>query len=259
MSELSILVADDEPLAIRRLRFLIERYEGVRLITTARDGDEALVAIRAQRPDVVLLDVEMPGLGGFEVVERLESDEQPIIIFVTAFDHYAGRAFDARAVDYLVKPVEASRLYTALDRAREHRDRAEAATRLEEMREIIANLRRNAAPVPQPRYEREIWVRSTTETVRVPLDAVDLIEAERDYVRLRIGTRTVLYREPLSSLEKRLDPEVFIRVHRSVIVRRDCVVAISRSASRAPVLRLRAGDRISVGRSYAARIAALRT
>jgi two-component system response regulator AlgR len=258
MTDLTILIADDEPLASRRLRILIERHDGVRLIGVARDGEEALEAIRAHRPDVVLLDVEMPGLGGFELVERLGRDEQPIIIFATAFDHYAARAFEARAIDYLVKPVEAQRLYAALDRAREQRDRAEAAARLDEMREIIANLRRNAAPAPARRYERELWVKSLGETVRVPLDAVELIEAERDYVRLRMGGRSFLHREPLSALEERLDPDEFIRVHRSVIVRRDCVAAIGRSPSRTPVLRLRSGEQVSVGRRYAAQLAALR-
>lgn len=258
MTDLSILVADDEPLASRRLRILIERHEGVRLTGIARDGEEALDAIRACRPDVVLLDVEMPGLGGFEIVDRLGSDELPIVIFVTAFDHYATRAFDARAIDYLVKPVEAQRLYAALDRAREQRDRADAAARLDEMREIIANLRRNAAPAPAKRYEQELWVKNRGETIRVPLDAVDLIKAERDYVRLRMGERSVLHREPLGALEERLDPEMFIRVHRSVIVRRDCVAAIGRSLSRAPILRLRSGEQIPVGRSYAAQLAALR-
>ena len=258
MTDLAILVADDEPLASRRLRILIERHPGVRLVGVARDGEEALDAIRAHRPDVVLLDVEMPGLGGFEVVDQLAREELPIVIFVTAFDHYAARAFEAQAVDYLVKPVEAQRLYAALDRAREQRDRADAAARLDEMREIIANLRRNAAPAPAQRYERELWVRSLGETVRVPLEAVDLIEAERDYVRLRMGERSLLHREPLSALEVRLDPDMFIRVHRSVIVRRDCVAAIGRSPSRAPVLRLRTGEQIRVGRSYAAQLAALR-
>jgi len=258
MTDLSILVADDEPLASRRLRILIERHPGVRLVGVARDGEEALDAIRSHRPDVVLLDVEMPGLGGFEVVDRLAREELPIVIFVTAFDHYAARAFDAQAVDYLVKPVEAQRLYAALERAREQRDRADAAARLDEMREIIANLRRNAAPAPAKRYERELWVKSLGETVRVSLDAVDLIEAERDYVRLRMGERSVLHREPLSALEERLDPDMFVRVHRSVIVRRDCVAAIGRSPSRAPVLRLRSGEQIRVGRSYAAQLAALR-
>lgn len=258
MTELTILIADDEPLATRRLRILVERHENVRLVGVARDGAEAVEMIRAIRPDVVLLDVEMPGLGGFEVVEQLAAGEAPIIIFVTAFDHYAARAFEARAVDYLVKPVEAGRLYAALDRARVLRDRAEAAAQLDEMREIIANLRRNAAPAARKLYEREFWVKSLGETVRVPVDKLERIEAERDYVRLHTAERSFLHREPLSAIEGRLDPAEFLRVHRSVIVRRDRVAAIGRSPSRTPVLRLVSGEQVPVGRSYANQLAGLR-
>ncbi|MBN8829606.1 MAG: response regulator transcription factor [Sphingomonadales bacterium] len=259
MSELTILIADDEPLAARRLRVLIERRPDLRLVGTARDGEEAIEAIRALRPDVLLLDVQMPGLDGFEVVERLAGTFPPAVIFVTAFDHHAPRAFEARALDYLVKPVEAQRLYDALDHARERRDQMEARSQIEELREIIANLRRGGAPAaPAPRFESEFWVKSLGETVRVPVEEIERIEAERDYVRLHTAGRSFLHREPLGDIEKRLDPQAFLRVHRSTIVRRDCVAAIGKSASRTPVLRLASGEQVSVGRSYADRLQKLR-
>lgn len=260
MSELKILIVDDEPLAARRLRILIERRPDLRLVGTAKDGDEAVEAIRTLEPDVVLLDVQMPGLDGFEVVERLAGGLPPVVIFVTAFDHHASRAFEARALDYLVKPVDAQRLYDALDHARIRRDQIEASSQVEELREIIANLRRGgASATPAQRFEREFWVRSLGETLRVPVDEIERIEAERDYVRLHTSERSFLHREPISDIEKRLDPEAFLRVHRSTIVRRDRVTAIGKSASRTPILRLASGEQVSVGRSYADRIDKLRS
>jgi two-component system LytT family response regulator len=254
MTDLTIIIADDEPLATRRLRILIERQAGLRLIGVARDGLDAVQSIRSLMPDVALIDIEMPGLNGFEILEQLGDREAPIVIFVTAFDHYAARAFEARAVDYLVKPVAAERLYTALDRAREQRDRAEAATQLAEMREIIANLRRGAAAPVARRYEQDFWVRTLRETIRVPAKEVEYIEAERDYVRLHTKGRSFLYRASLNSVEARLDPAEFVRTHRSFIVRRNCVTAIGRSQSRAPVLRLVSGEQVPVGRNYAAQL-----
>jgi len=259
MSELTILIADDEPLATRRLKVLIERGQDLRLVGVAVDGEDAIEAIATLEPDVVLLDVQMPGLDGFEVVGRLAAMPSPAIIFVTAFDHYASRAFEAQAVDYLLKPVEATRLYATLDRARERVDQVDAARQVAELLEIIANLRGGGVPTPAKRFEKEFWVKSLGETVRVPVDIIERIESERDYVRLHTRERSFLHREPLGNIEKRLDPEEFLRVHRSTIVRRSCVEAIGKSVSRTPVLRLFSGEKIPVGRSYAAQIEKLRT
>lgn len=259
MSELTILIVDDEPLATRRLKVLIERGQGLRLVGVAVDGEDAIEAIATLKPDVVLLDVQMPGLDGFEVVDRLAAMPSPAIIFVTAFDQHASRAFGAQAVDYLLKPVEAARLYAALDRARDRVDQIDAARQVAELLEIIANLRRVSAASPAKRFESEFWVKSLGEIVRVPVDTIERIESERDYVRLHTRERSFLHREPLGDIEKRLDPDAFLRVHRSTIVRRSCVEAIGKSLSRTPVLRLFSGETVPVGRSYSAQIEKLRS
>ncbi|WP_333573970.1 LytR/AlgR family response regulator transcription factor [Sphingomonas sp.] len=251
MNKLSILIVDDEPLARQRLKILVERHQEARIAGVARDGEEALEVLHTLRPDVVLLDVEMPGLNGFDVVERIALDTPPSIIFVTAFDHYAARAFEARAIDYLMKPVQPQRLHSALERARQQRDRLDAEARLAEMMEVIANLRRGATVNPGSRYEQHLWVKARGESVRITLAEVYLIESERDYVRIWVDGRSFLHREPLSSLEAKLDPEMFVRVHRSSIVRRDCIAAIGRSSARTPLLRLRSGEQVRVGRNYA--------
>lgn len=259
MTELTILIADDEPLATRRLQTLIQRRSELRLVGIASDGEEAIEAVQNLRPDVLLLDVQMPGLDGFQVVERLANILPPVVIFITAFDHHAPRAFEARAVDYLVKPVEAQRLYDALDHARARCDQIAATGEVEELREIVANLRRGlAVERSASRFDHEFWIKSLGETIRVPVDTIERIEAERDYVRLHAGERSFLHREPLSEIGKRLDPDIFIRVHRSTIVRRDCVVAIGKSNSRTPVLRLNSGMKVPVGRSYADQLDKLR-
>ena len=261
VTRLRTLIVDDEPLAARRLAIILGARDDVELIGTARDGEEALIAIAEKRPDLVLLDVEMPGIDGFEVVERLDSEVSPIVVFVTAFDHYAAKAFEARALDYLVKPVEAERLEGAIAHARDHHERREAESQLAELREIVANLRRAAArglPASAPRYLREFWVRSLGQTHRVPVNAVHWIQAERDYVRLHTADRSYLAREPISGLETRLDPDHFVRIHRSAIVRRDAIAALCHAEGRRPRIRLASGDLLSVGRSYVAALSALK-
>jgi DNA-binding LytR/AlgR family response regulator len=214
---LRIVLADDEPLALRRLRLALAAIPDVQVVGEAGDGEKAIALMRTARPDVVLLDVKMPLADGFEVADAAGA-EAPCIIFVSAFDSFAVKAFETSAIDYLLKPVEFDRLAAALTRAQARREAMDAGRRVEELAAILEALRKEARQRDDPRYDRELWVRDRGRFLRVPVCDVDRIEAERDYVRLYWEGRTLLFRETMSNLEDRLDPDAMLRVHRSTFV-----------------------------------------
>ena len=188
--------------------------------------------IRTLAPDVVLLDVEMPELSGFELIDALGDGPLPEIVFVTAFDHFAVKAFAVSVVDYLLKPVERSRLLESLERARVRRELRDAQARVQELREIIESLRADRrGGGAQKKYETELWIREGDARVRVPVEMIERLEADGDYVRLHVGQRVRLMRARLGDLADRLDPAQFVRMHRSEIVRHDLIAAIRRHDS----------------------------
>lgn len=245
MKRLRVLAVDDEPLALTRLAHCLAACEGAELVGAAQTAEAALAAVRAAAPDVVLLDIEMPKGDGFEIAAALIGG--PHIIFVSAFDHFAVRAFEVNAVDYLLKPVDRDRLADALARVRDRLELREAKDRSEELAAIVAQLRGSRRS--ESAYETEIWVRERDGRVRIPLAAIERIVAERDYIRLIHPKGSHLHRMKLTDLAGRLDPSRFLRVHRSVIVRRDLVEAIKRSGAR-PYLVLRTGIEVPIGRKY---------
>jgi two-component system LytT family response regulator len=229
---LRVIVVDDEPLARARLRRLLADAPEVEVVAECSDGEAARRAIADQPADLVLLDIEMPGSGGFGLLDAVGA-AMPAVVFVTAHAEHAVRAFDVRAVDYLLKPVRAERLAEALARVRS---------------------RRTAAP---PALTERLAIRDGGRVSFVALDDVELVCAAGNYVELRAGNRTFLMRETLSGLEQRLDPERFLRIHRRTIVRLDRVVAIEPAgASGEYVLSLRSGARVSSGRSHRGRLLA---
>lgn len=259
MTPLRVIAVDDEPLAVRRLEWCLRQAPNVELIRTATHPRVGLELIRELAPDVVLLDVEMPELDGFDLIEALGA-HAPEIIFVTAFDHFAVKAFAASAVDYLLKPVEQERLLEALERARRRRESRDAQTRIEELREIVDNLRAGRRTVQEPRYETELWIREGDARVRVPVRMIDRLQADGDYVRLHVGNKVRLLRARFGDLAERLDPERFVRVHRSEIVRKDLIAAIRRRATGRSVAVLASGAEAPISKRYVSRIAeALRT
>ena len=247
----TVLIVDDEPLARRRLARMIAAMPGVTLAGVAEDAEDAEAQVRALRPDILLLDIQMPGASGFDLVERL-GPAAPVVIFVTAFDHHALRAFDARAADYVTKPVEAGRLAAAIGRALLLARAGHDEERLAELGETVTALR--AALREHERATSDFWVKTRGGHVRVPAAQVLSIEAERDYVRLHTGQESYLLHESMASLERRLDPDDFLRVHRSAIVRRDQIVAIRHAPFAALIAVLEGGREIRVGRTYAARV-----
>jgi len=253
---LRLLLADDEPLALRRIRLALQDIPNVEIVGAASDGEQAITAMRSLRPDVVLLDIKMPLADGFEVANAVEDSGGPEVIFVSAFDSYAVRAFETSAVDYLVKPVEFERLASALDRARERRAAKDAGRRAEELASVLEALKREADEREGPRYDREFWIRDRGRFLRVPVGDVERIEAERDYVRLYWEGRTLLHRETMSHLEKKLDPNVMLRVHRSAFVNWKRLKAVRRDANGRLMAVLQSGEEVPVSRAYAQRVTA---
>jgi two-component system, LytTR family, response regulator len=257
MTALRVIAIDDEPLALRRLEWCLQDLPGIALVGKTGDPQQGLEMIRTLAPDVVLLDVEMPELSGFELIESLGNfgdTALPEIVFVTAFDHFAVKAFGISAVDYLLKPVERSRLLEALERARVRRELRGAQARVQELREIIDSLRADRRSGSQKKYETELWIREGDARVRVPVEMIERLEADGDYVRLHVGQRVRLMRARLGDLAERLDPAQFVRIHRSEIVRHDLIAAVRRHDSGRTFAVLAGGREVPVSRRYVARI-----
>ncbi|HPT48634.1 MAG TPA: LytTR family DNA-binding domain-containing protein [Accumulibacter sp.] len=251
MTGLTVLVVDDEPLARRRLTRLLGRLNWVERIEQATDVLDACRKTVEIQPDIMLLDIQMPGGSGFDVLERLES-EPPVVVFVTAFDHHALRAFEANAVDYLTKPIEPGRFDQAMARAQSIVGARLQTDRIAELQETIASLKR--ALREQPRQTGEFWVKIRGEHLRVGLEKIIRFQAERDYVRIHVAGADYLYQETLGSLEQRLDSSEFIRVHRGAIVRIDTIVGIRPAPFAAMIAVLKDGSEIRIGRTYASSV-----
>lgn len=227
------------------------------LVGTARDVAEALELLPAARPDVLLLDVKLAGETGFDLLDQLPQGLAPLIVFATAFDHFAAQAFEVSAVDYVVKPIEFDRLRVAIEKARRALLAADAESRLAEMKSVVAALRDQSRPESERRYEREIWAERLQEFHPIKVQDIAWIEAERDYVRLHAGAISYLLRETITNMEERLDPEQFIRVRRSALVRREAVKAIRPAGYGDFRVQLANGHEVRVGRTYLKSVRAL--
>ena len=234
---LDTLIVDDEPLAVERLQVICGRLPGVKVIGTAGDGVTALARIEALSPDLVLLDLTMPELDGIAVARKLKDRTRPpALIFVTAHDHFAVEAFDLDAVDYVLKPVTPERLGRAIERA-------------------LA--RRRDTQQEDGQWLRELWVPHRSELVRLEVDLVSRIDAERDYVRLHVDDRTYLLLQTIAGLEERLDPARFIRIHRSTIMRRDAIRGLRHDGLGVWSVETDSGDALRIGRTYLPRVKAM--
>lgn len=251
MPNLRVIVADDEPLAIERLLRFLARCRDVEVVATAGNGEQALSLIRQHQPDAVLLDIKMPLLDGFDVIEQQLGARTPVIIFVTAFHRFAIQAFEVAAADYLLKPVRLARLEAALDRARaaiSARTNADTAT----LRGIAGTLRQSVQEAEESQEDDDIWVPRQGGFHRVQLASIDWVKAEGVYVRLQVGDQSYLYRELIGHLAERLPTRRFLRIHRSVIVRRDFISALRRTRYGSLLVRLSDGIELPVGRKYVA-------
>ena len=228
-ARLRAVVVDDEPLARARLRRLLAQHPEVEVLADCGSGEESIATLQELRPDVAFLDIRMPDMDGFDVLDALGPQRPRQVVFVTAYSEHAVRAFEARALDYLLKPVSAERLRQALERLQP------AGTPTEAFPERI--------PVP---VGGRIHLVETAQ--------IDHVDAHANYVELHLGQRSLVLRETMTRLESRLDPKRFLRVHRSRLVRLDGIVEAQAHASGRFLLRLKCGARIVTGRSYAARV-----
>ena len=247
------LVVDDEPVALEALLIRLEQEMTVEVCGTAADGASAVEAIRQQQPDLVLLDVQMPGLNGFEVLARVAEEHLPLVIFTTAFDAYALKAFEIHAIDYLLKPFDQARLHSALQKALVAHSRSARAER-HRLAALVEAYLQEAGVEPAGGYVRRFSVRRKSRFVLLPADRVDWIEAVANYVRLHAGEETFLLRTTLSELASRLDPAEFARVHRSAIVNLNAVTELIQDSHGDGELRLRTGAKVRMSRSYKASI-----
>lgn len=265
-----VLIVDDEALARQRVRRLLQNEADVEVVGEAETGRDAVQMIRDLKPDLVCLDVQMPELDGFGVLEELDGEQVPMVLFITAYDEHAQRAFDVHAVDYVLKPVDADRFRAAFERARTQRAHAVAAERLGE---LLATVRRLAdgsgasesrgdtaaggqanGGAANGRYASRILVKQDGRMFFVKTTEIDWIEADRNYVRLHVGKVSHTIRERISHLEETLDPRLFARIHRSTIVNLNRVREMQQWFSGDYVVILEDGTRLRLSRHYRDRV-----
>jgi two-component system LytT family response regulator len=242
MKKVKTLIVDDEPLARERLASLLAAEQDIEIVGQSRDGEEAVTAIHDHSPDLVFLDVQMPHMNGFEVIEAVGVERMPLVIFVTAYDQHALRAFQVKALDYLLKPFDRERLTDALQRARKQIEREETGDLGRRLMALVKDLRKD-----QPRSDRLV-VKSGGRLFFLRADEIDWIEAAGNYVRLHVGTTSHLLRETMNAIESRLDPEKFFRIHRCRIVNMERIQELQPWLNGEYAVLLRTGTRLTLSR-----------
>lgn len=260
------IIVDDEPLARRGIEIRLRGHPDVEIVAQCENGREALAAIGREQPDLIFLDIQMPGLSGLDVLARLPQESIPLIVFVTAFDRYALDAFDAHALDYLLKPINDTRFNQALSRVRQALVQRDAVAQREKLMKLLAStqgagaideqvLREQlAATRQQPEYPEVLPIRDESVTVRVNVASIDWIDAAGDYMCVHADGHTYVLRETMKSLEAILDPQVFQRVHRSTIVNVKRVRRLRPHTNGEYFLTLEDGQEIKLSRSYRDRV-----
>jgi two-component system LytT family response regulator len=250
------ILVDDEPLATQGLMLRLEKHEDVEIIDTCSNGREAIRSIKTHKPDLVFLDIQMPGFDGFSVIQGLMEVEPPLFVFVTAYGDHALRAFQAQAVDYLMKPVEEDRLADTLERIRQRLSERRGAEEAGKLKEVLAEVAPDAVSDTgddahsSNRYEKLINIKDRGQIFRVDVDTIEKIDAAGDYMCIYTGDNTLILRETMKDLEKRLDPRRFQRVHRSTIVNLDLVRQVKPHTNGECFLVLDSGSQVKVSRSY---------
>jgi two-component system LytT family response regulator len=258
---LRTIIVDDEPLARRLLRSVLEEVPEVELVAECSNGREAIASTRELEPDLLILDIQMPGMTGFDVVKELQSDLMPNVVFCTAYQRYALDAFDLHAVDYLLKPVDERRLKRALARAaqragggRETRDnKTPLVGAIDEITRKIggqSDPRTKRADAASPSIEQKIAIKTQDSTVLVDIEDVDWVDAAGDYMCLHVKGETLILRSTLKNLMDRLDPDTFKRVHRSTIVNLSRIVRVTPLKKGEYMLDLGNDERLKVSRNY---------
>ena len=250
------ILVDDEKLAVQGLQLRLEKYPDVEIIDTCSNGREAIRKIKTEKPDLVFLDIQMPGFDGFSVVKGVMEIEPPLFVFVTAYEEHAIRAFEANAVNYLMKPVDEDKLADTLDRVRTRLAEKRSAEEAKKLQDVLAEIAPDAIENMPPdeesagRYERMINIKDRGQIFRVDVESIEHIEAAGDYMCIYTGDNSLILRETMKDLERRLDPRVFQRVHRSTIVNLDQVRQVKPHTNGECFLVLDSGTEVKVSRSY---------
>lgn len=242
------LIVDDEPLAREGVRLHLEDHDDIEIIGECGSGEEAVQRIEQDAPDLVFLDVQMPGLDGFAVLEAIGDDRLPAVVFVTAYDQFALRAFEAHALDYLLKPFEAERFAKTLDRVRAQLRAQTADSMADRLRSLVASLS------SRERFLERLVARTNGKILILRVADIDWIDAAANYVRVHIGGKQYLVRETMTHLETRLDPDKFLRIHRSIIVRKDRIKELEPLFQGDYSIILVDGTRLTSSRGYRDRI-----
>lgn len=263
-TSITTLIVDDEELARRGIELRLAEHADFRVVAQCANGREALEAIAREQPQLMFLDIQMPGLSGFEVIARIPQESLPIIVFVTAFDQYALSAFEAQALDYLLKPINEARFAQTLQRVRERIAQRNALAQQEQVMSLLASTRGAGAldesslrrdELDRAKHYAEILpIREEAETVRLSVASIDWIDAAGDYMCVHAEGRTYVLRETMKSLEAILDPKIFQRVHRSTIVNISRVRRLRPHTNGEYFLTLEDGQEIKLSRSYRDRV-----
>ena len=259
MKTLRTLIVDDEELARRGLEIRLEKYPDILIVGQSRNGREALAAVTDTAPDLMFLDIQMPGMDGFEVLRRMSGSGMPSVIFVTAFDEYAIRAFDANALDYLLKPINDERLAEAVERARAAMDERQAETHRSKLlkfvceltgQELTLDMALSKADGDEPRFPRRLAIQDGRQTNCVDVDSIAWVDAAGDYMCVHANGETFVLRGTMKRLEELLDPEMFVRIHRSTIVNRHRVSSLRSHRNGEYFLQLDCDHELKLSRKY---------
>jgi two-component system LytT family response regulator len=246
------VIADDEQLARRKLRILLDSEAEIEVVAECQNGAQTLSAIRVCRPDLLLLDIQMPDRDGFQVLSEISPEEMPVVIFTSAYDQYAIRAFEAHALDYLLKPFDQGRLHQAIERARFELRQSKAREITHRIIELLSHVKSDKQPVPES--EERLVIKTKGRIVFLNLDEIDWVEAAANYVRLNTGKESYLFRETISRTSERLNPNHFIRIHRSMIVNVRKIKELIPVNSGEYIVILKSGKELSCSRGYRANV-----
>jgi two-component system LytT family response regulator len=255
------IIVDDEALSRRGVEIRLQSAPDFEIVAQCANGREALAAIQQYKPDLVFLDIQMPGMSGFDVIAHLPQESLPVVVFVTAYDQYAVRAFEAQALDYLLKPIDEQRFATALNHVRGHIRARNAAAQCEKLLAVIAHMtgsgeiamddvlsvKQDTRPF---KHSQLLPIRQGRETVRIPTPSIEWIDAAGDYMCIHASGNTHILRGTMKELEEILDPRLFQRVHRSTIVNLQCVKSLRSHMNGEYFLKLEGGHELKLSRTY---------
>lgn len=244
------IIADDERLARRKLRILLDSEPNVQVVAECEGGRQTVAAIHTYLPDLLLLDIQMPDMDGFQVLSEISSEEMPAVIFTSAYDQYAIRAFEAHALDYLLKPFDQERLHQAIERARAEMHKSQDREIARRILDLLSRVRSETRTASE--QDGRLVIKAKGRVVFLNLDEIDWVEAAANYVRLNVGKESYLFRETISRTSERLDPNLFIRIHRSTIVNVRKIKELIPVNSGEYVVVLKTGKELSCSRGYRA-------